>query len=115
MKNLLTFFVCIPVFFLISCSQDDKDDDQYGDYLVARPLTISKAEFQNGVDVIAPRPVEESGKIYAYQDYIFVNDMYKGVHVIDNSNPSSPRKVSFIKIAGNVDSNSKTPVECPWK
>jgi hypothetical protein len=107
MKNLLIFFVCIPVFLLTSCSQDDKDDDQYGDYLVARPLTVSKAEFQNGVDVIAPRPVEESGKIYAYQDYIFVNDMYKGVHVIDNSNPASPRKVSFIKIAGNVDISVK--------
>jgi len=70
-------------------------------------LTISLEEFKNGVDIISPQPIAESGKIYAYQDYIFVNDKYRGVHVIDNSNPASPRKVSFIKIAGNVDISIK--------
>jgi hypothetical protein len=51
--------------------------------------------------------MEESGKIYAYGNYIFVNDKLKGVHVIDNSNPASPKKISFIKIAGNVDISVK--------
>lgn len=92
---------------LTSCSDDEKDDALYADYLVARPLTMTKTEFLGSVQVLPPRPIEESGKIYAYQDYVFVNDAYKGVHVIDNSNPSAPRKVSFIKIAGNVDISVK--------
>ena len=88
-------------------SCDKTDDSKYANYLVARPLKMSKEEFKNSVDVISPLPIEESGKIYAYQDYIFVNDKYKGVHVIDNTDPSSPKKVSFIKIAGNVDISVK--------
>jgi hypothetical protein len=68
---------------------------------------MTKAEFKNSVDIIAPIPIAESGKIYAYENYIFVNDKFKGVHVIDNSNPASPQKISFIKIAGNVDISVK--------
>ncbi len=95
------------LFFALGLFSCDKNDGEYADYLVARPLTMSLAEFKNSVDVVAPEPIDESGKIYAYEDYIFVNDKYKGVHVIDNSNPEAPRKVSFIKIAGNVDISVK--------
>jgi len=105
MKTLKILFSCFIVFGFFSCSEDDPG--KYADYLVARPLTISVQEFKNGVDIVTPQPIAESGKIYAYQDYIFVNDKFKGVHVIDNSNPASPRKVSFIKIAGNVDISIK--------
>lgn len=103
-KHLLLIFISVAI-GLTSCEKTD--DSKYADYLVARPLTMTMEEFKNGVDVISPLPIEESGKIYAYQDYIFVNDKYRGVHVIDNSDPSSPKKVSFIKIAGNVDISVK--------
>lgn len=92
-------------FVFLSCEK--KEDGLYEDYQVAKPLKMSLSEFKNGVDVIAPMSIEESGKIYAYKDYIFVNDKYKGVHVIDNSIPSSPKKIAFIKIAGNVDISVK--------
>ena len=100
----LAFFLLVGVLFF-SC--DKKDDELYKEYQVAKPLKISLAEFKNGVDIIDPIPIDESGKIYAYKDYIFVNDKYKGVHVIDNSNPASPQKIAFIKIAGNVDISVK--------
>ncbi|WP_297761259.1 hypothetical protein [uncultured Muriicola sp.] len=105
MKSLKILFSCFIVFGFLSCTEEDPG--KYADYLVARPLTISIQEFKNGVDIVSPQPIAESGKIYAYQDYIFVNDKFRGVHVIDNSNPASPRKVSFIKIAGNVDISIK--------
>lgn len=106
MKKKLLLLLVVASLGFISCD-DNEDDGRYADYLVARPLKITKTEFKNGVDVIAPLPIEESGKIYAYQDYIFVNDKYRGVHVIDNSNPNAPKKISFIKIAGNVDISVK--------
>ena len=105
MKPLKFLLAFLAFTSFMSC--DNEDPGKYADYLVARPLTISMEEFRNGVDVIVPQPIDESGKIYAYNDYIFVNDKYKGVHVIDNSDPSSPRKVAFIKIAGNVDISVK--------
>ncbi len=102
-KYALVWFVT----FLLLFSCQDKEDGIYEDYLVAKPLTITTEEFNAGVDIIAPLPIEESGKIYAYENYVFINDKYKGVHVIDNSNPASPEKIAFIKIAGNVDISVK--------
>jgi len=106
MKKKALLILSLISLVLFSCN-NDSDDSEFADYLVARPLVMSRTEFANSVDVIAPLPIDESGKIYAYQDYIFINDKYKGVHVIDNSNPESPQKISFIKIAGNVDISIK--------
>ncbi len=105
MKKYTCLLIVSVILGFISCNTED--DSKYADYLVARPLTMTVAEFKSSVSVVPPAPIEESGKIYAYGDYIFVNDKYKGVHVIDNSNPAAPRKVSFIKIAGNVDISVK--------
>jgi hypothetical protein len=102
-KNIL-FGLAIILIVFSSCNDDD---GEYADYLVARPLVISKAEFADSVAITEPIPINESGKIYAYQDYIFINDKYQGVHVINNSNPESPQKIVFIKIAGNVDISVK--------
>ena len=44
-----------------------------------------------------------TGKIYVIDNYIFVNELYEGIHVIENSNPSSPKSIAFIPIPGNVD------------
>lgn len=43
------------------------------------------------------------GKIYFKDNYLFVNEYGKGIHVIDNSNPADPKKIAFYKILGNVD------------
>ncbi|WP_396591594.1 LVIVD repeat-containing protein [Allomuricauda sp. R78024] len=106
MKKKVLLILSLATLIFVSCDSND-DNDGYADYLVARPLIMSKAEFANGVDIIAPRPIDESGKVYTYEDYIFINDKYQGVHVIDNSNPQQPQKVSFIKIPGNVDISVK--------
>ncbi|MGB5360245.1 MAG: hypothetical protein WBN27_09920, partial [Eudoraea sp.] len=90
MKNCI--ITLLVVLGLVSCNK--KEEGDFADYLVATPLTMSLADFKNSVDVVAPRPINESGKIYAYENYIFVNDNYKGVHVIDNSDPNSPQKIS---------------------
>jgi hypothetical protein len=44
-----------------------------------------------------------AGKIYIKDNYLFVNEKYKGIHVFDNSNPSSPVNLAFLDIPGNVD------------
>jgi len=38
-----------------------------------------------------------------YGNYIFLNEVNKGVHIIDNRNPASPVIKAFINIPGNVD------------
>ena len=74
--------------------------------MVATPELMSKTEFRKSVDIISARAIEDSGKIYVYDNYIFVNDM-DGIHIIDNSNPKFPKKVKFISIPRNEDISVK--------
>lgn len=96
-------FLCIVACLLISCS-DDKDYEYVN---VATPITITSAELRASIKVLPPQNIVESGKIYAHQQYVFVNDVDKGVHVIDNRNPSQPTIVNFLKIPLNRDVSVK--------
>lgn len=97
MKNLICL---IFVTLLWSCHYDDK---QFQIVDVGVPVLLSKAEYRALVKIEPPQPIMESGKIYAYNNYIFVSDKFLGVHVIDNTDPSSPQPLAFIKIPGNED------------
>src|SRR5690606_35622424 len=105
MKTKCFLLAFMGTFMFLSCD-NDRDED-YAEYLIARPMLMDKSEFATSVTIIAPRPIEESGKVYTYGDYIFINDKYQGVHIIDNSNPSQPVRTGFIKIPGNVDISVK--------
>jgi hypothetical protein len=34
---------------------------------------------------------------------LFINELGKGIHVINNQNPSNPQPVAFISVPGNAD------------
>lgn len=67
------------------------------------PVKESIAKVRASVKVVAPEPVHYTGKIYLMGSYILLNELNKGIHVFDNSNPTAPRQVSFLNIPGNVD------------
>ena len=100
-KNIIWLFVLMIIW---SC---DKEDTEYEIVNVATPEFMSKTAFRNSVEVLPPQNIDESGKIYSYNNYIFINDEFIGVHIIDNSNPASPNPISFLKIPGNVDISIK--------
>ena len=101
MKNCI-YLLCILI--LISCKDDDLDREMIN---VAIPEFASKADVRASMSISSPEAILQPGKIYTYNNYIFVNDVFNGVHVVDNSNPSSPIKVAFLKIPGNEDISIK--------
>lgn len=48
-----------------------------------------------------PQPITSVGKMVIYSNYIFLNELNRGIHIIDNTNPASPINKAFIKIPGN--------------
>jgi hypothetical protein len=66
-------------------------------------IYMPREEFEESITSEMPRQLAQPGKIWRYNNMLLVNERYSGVHVIDNSNPSSPNFISFIKIPGNVD------------
>jgi hypothetical protein len=57
----------------------------------------SSFEVTGGVDLVEP------GKIYFKDQYMYINEYRKGIHVVDLSDAASPVQKAFINIPGNVD------------
>jgi hypothetical protein len=72
-------------------------------YTIYEPVYKTTAEVRANIKSNNPTEVQKPGKIYLRGQYIFLNEVDKGIHVIDNSNPSMPKNVAFIDIPGNVD------------
>ena len=47
--------------------------------------------------------LKNPGKIYFKDNYIFIVEELKGIHVFDNTDPSSPVKKAFVRLPGVVD------------
>lgn len=90
--------------FTGSCSDKVKDTITYTANV---PVYISRDEFIKTIKAGSMQELEKPGKIYLRGNFIFINELYKGIHVIDNSNPTDPKNVSFISIPGNVDIAAK--------
>ena len=98
-KITLLPLLVITVFVLQSCLKDNVTKT----YSVFEPVYKSKSEVLAEIKSSTPVSISNPGKIYMYGNYIFLNEVNKGVHIIDNSNPASPALKAFINIPGNVD------------
>lgn len=67
------------------------------------PVYMPLSDFRSSFSINDPREIRQPGKIYFKDGYLFVNEYGKGIHVIDNSDPSKPEKLAFYDIIGNVD------------
>jgi len=105
MRKIFTPAVAIllicSVFLLQGCLKDSIVHSYT--YTYYKPVYKTAAEVRANIKSNTAQPVERPGKIYVKGNYIFLNEVDKGIHVIDNSNPAQPRNVTFINIPGNVD------------
>lgn len=67
------------------------------------PVYMPFDEFRASFLKSSPIEITHPGKMYFKDNYLFVNEYGKGIHIIDNSNPANPVKVAFYEIMGNVD------------
>ncbi|MDR0795508.1 MAG: hypothetical protein LBE79_05550 [Tannerella sp.] len=104
MKTVAKFFLFFIVLQGMSCSDSVKDTVSY---MANVPVYMSHDEFKATTKVVATRPLMTPGKICLYGNYLFINEIGEGIHVIDNTDPSSPRNVAFIEIMGNIDLAAK--------
>ncbi len=105
MKVKILLALTMLFFMLQSCN--DETDGEFVMVNVATPKYMTKEALRSSVEITLPLPIIESGKIYVYKDLVLVNDIENGIHIIDNSNPESPKKVACIKMEANNDMEIK--------
>ncbi|MCU0352550.1 MAG: hypothetical protein MUD08_02235 [Cytophagales bacterium] len=67
-----------------------------------KPVYVSK-ENAGRIASLPAQPLRQTGKIYSKDTLVFVNELNKGIHVINNKDPRNPQNIAFISIPGNVD------------
>ncbi len=103
--TLLTLLIIIMLAFLgFGC--EDKCEE-FRSYVTYDPVYETTAALREQVAFIAPEEIHLPGKIYLLGQYLFINEVGKGIHVIDNQDPSRPTPLGFINIPGNYDMAGK--------
>lgn len=102
MKNIIksATFLFVIIAALTACNDRT---EQVITYEANVPVYMAYDEFRTSFEKSAPIDISHPGKMYFKDGYLFVNEYGKGIHVIDNSDPSNPEKVVFYEIMGNVD------------
>lgn len=100
-SNIVALWMMV-LFGFISTSCRDKCT-QIRTYRTTKPVPITFKELRKAVANQPNTDLVKAGKIYLKDNYLFINEIKKGIHIIDNSNPAAPKFVSFIKIPGNID------------
>lgn len=86
--------------FLLACK--DKCV-QTSTYMSVQSTQIDIANIRNSIKSATARDLEKPGKIYIKGNFLFINELKKGIHIIDNTNAKAPLNIAFIEILGNVD------------
>ncbi len=93
----------LGLLLLGSCDFNQKSPSEIEGYA---PIYVSASE-QFTIRSTAARDYENPGKIYKYGNYTFQMDRGNGIHVINSSDPSNPKKVKFIQVLGCTDISIK--------
>jgi hypothetical protein len=88
------------ILLLSSCYYGDDGLDRKTDYT---PILMTRTQLENSISFHPARDFIRPGKIYTKGQYIFINEKFKGIHVIDNLDPSNPKKLGFIVVPGSID------------
>ena len=102
MKNLklpVLIIACL-MFALNSCVEDEcMREITYIDYT---PVYMTMTQLHD-IKTEDAKALEKPGKIYFYNNFIFINEVNKGIHIIDNTDPANPQNISFLNIPANRD------------
>lgn len=105
-KNTRCLFACLAAFIAITtlfsaCIKDTIKRTKT--YTIYTPVYKERAVVLNSINGNAGELIQQAGKIYIKDNFIYLNEVNKGIHVIDNSNPASPQQVAFLALPGNTD------------
>ena len=57
--------------------------------------------------LLGPQVIKYPGKIYVKDKLIFQNEFGNGIHIIDNTDPATAKKIAFIRLLGNTEMSIK--------
>ena len=99
MKHILSVIVLLALCIMQGCVKDQVLTRT----TVYRPVYKTKEEVRANIKSSSPIELTAPGKLFYKDGYVFLNELNKGVHIIDVRNPSAPANIAFVHVPGAVD------------
>lgn len=100
-KKLSLLLVCLiaagGALLLPGCLKDKVIES----YKIYTPVYTLKSSVLTSINGNPGQSITQAGQIYTKGSFIYLNDVNKGVHIIDNSDPAHPTQTAFLNIPGN--------------
>ncbi len=98
MKGVLYVFLLVGVVFFTSCEPEPVP-------VIMEGMAAIYADVKDYSAIASgpAREIGELGKIVNVGNTLYINELYQGIHVIDNSDPVDPIFTHFLTILGNTD------------
>lgn len=107
MKKLFYFFLFIGGAFALSscykCVEEQKIERYKAEY-------STRAELREGLALQSTRAIQSPGNIYVKGNHLYIVEVGKGVHIIDNSSPDMPTNIGFLSIPATSEIAMKNDV-----
>ncbi|MDR3142646.1 MAG: hypothetical protein LBU37_13115 [Tannerellaceae bacterium] len=101
MKNVFLILVMLLFAFMNTSTAYYGDMIYRGEY---KPVFMKRGDLEKSVSFQqGERALTNPGKIYCKPPYIYINERYKGVHIINNTDPAHPVAEGFIVAPGCLD------------
>lgn len=100
MKKKIFFSLTFILFILQSCTKEKCTEIVEG--YTYTPVHAPMATLRT-VNIEPAKAITSNGKIFIKGNYIFLNELNKGFHIINNTNPSAPQRIAFVSVPGNID------------
>jgi hypothetical protein len=103
MKTKLHLWVLLFIVVSVFVLNTSFSDSYYRNWNYI-PVFMKRADLEKSVSYQSiSRDMKNPGKIYYKHPYLFINERYKGVHIVNNSNPLTPVNEGFIVVPGCID------------
>lgn len=103
MKIKKTFLLLLIPLLFASCIKNPDETEPYYTESEYVPILMKYDDILTSVVQMPARAISQPGKIYCFNEYIYIIEKYNGFHVINNSNHSFPVIVAFMSVPGCVD------------
>lgn len=103
MKKPNFLYLALLCILFQACWPVNQDDDFIPFESQYEPVFLARTDFEKSVTVKNSLAIGTSGKIYIKDNLLFINELNKGFHVYDNSDPTNPKSIKFLEAPGSTD------------
>jgi len=100
MKRLSLLIILIGAAMLSSCFGPVDKPDPLTAY---KPVLMDRESLERSIVWKPATAIQSPAKIYYKDNYILISEHFKGVHIVDNTDPKNPLVKGYISVPGCVD------------